>query len=122
MSLCILETILRDKLENRSSNPFIQNKNHSFTSQTLIVKRSLAILIRRLILFTDLMPEAIRALHSLVEYYDIKTDQYETILLEVIDRMLLKNNEIQHYAVMLYEKLMKLYEQQRDKVDQRCSH
>ena len=116
MSFCILETVLRDKLENRSGNPFLQNKNHSFTSQVLTVKRMIAGVCRRLAIFWDLQSEAVRCLIVLIEHYDIKTDNYESIMLEVVDRLLLKPHEIQKLALILYEKLMKCYEKQRDKV------
>jgi len=117
MSFCILEIVLRDKLENRSSNPFVQNKNHSFTSQVLSTKRMLAGVCRRLALFWDLQPETVRCLIVLVEHYDLSTDNYESIMLEVIDRLLLKPSEIQKFGLHLYDRLMKCYDKQRDKVD-----
>lgn len=116
MSFCVLEAVLRDKVDNRSGNPFIQNKNHSFTSQTLVVKRILASVCRRLALFWDLVPETVRCLMVLIEHYDTSIDNYESIILEVVDRLLLKNAEVQRYALILYEKLMKIFEQQRERV------
>ena len=117
MSLCILEMVLRDKVDNRSGNPFIQNKSHAFTSQTLAVKRMLAAICRRLALYWDLVPEMVRCLIVLIEHYDVKVDNYESILLDIIDRLLLKNADIQRYALILYENLMKCFEQQRERVD-----
>ena len=116
MSLCILEMVLRDKVENRGGNPFIQNKNHSFTSQTLITKRLLAGVCRRLALFWDLLPETIRCLMVLLEYYDTYSDTYESIMLEIIDRLLLRSDEIQKVALEIYGKIQKCYENQKDKV------
>lgn len=116
MSLCILEMVLRDKVDNRSGNPFIHNKSHAFTSQTLAVKRILAGICRRLALYWDLVPEMVRCLMVLIEHYDVKIDNYESIVLDIIDRLLLKSADIQRYALILYENLMKSFEQQRERV------
>lgn len=117
MSLWVLETVLRDKFENRAGNPFIPNKNHSYTSQTLVVKRLLAGVCRKLVLFWDFLPETVRCLMTLVEFYDSKSDNYESVMLEVVDRLLLKSDELQKYANDLYSKLMKCFDQQKEKVD-----
>lgn len=108
--------VLRDKVDNRSGNPFIHNKSHSFTSQTLAVKRILAAICRRLVLYWDLVPEMVRCLMVLIEHYDVKIDNYESNILDIIDRLLLKPADIQRYALILYENLMKCFEQQRERV------